>query len=61
MWVGLLKTPQLIARPSPLVTAGMIAIPVHFPQANPNRLRDRAARFDYVRVERIEGREPDAA
>jgi NADH-quinone oxidoreductase chain G len=51
---------EVIARPSPLVMSGMILIPAHFPQAHPNRLRDRAAKADYVRIERIEGREPDA-
>jgi anaerobic selenocysteine-containing dehydrogenase len=51
---------EVTARPSPLAARGMIVIPVHYPAANPNRLRDRNRRADYVRIERIEGRTPDA-
>lgn len=45
---------QVTARPSPLVSPGMIVIPVHYPQANPNVLCDRAEAADFVIVKRIE-------
>ncbi len=51
---------DVTARPSPLVARGMIVVPVHYPDANPNRLRDRNRAADYVRIERVKGKEKDA-
>jgi NADH-quinone oxidoreductase chain G len=50
---------EVTARPSPLVSRGMVVVPIHYPEANPNLLCDRAAKADFVSISRIEGRKPD--
>jgi len=41
---------EVTARPSPMVARGMVLVPVHYPQANPNVLCQREAQADYVRI-----------
>ena len=52
---------EVAAHPSPLVSRGMVVVPVHFPQANPNVLCKREAKADYVQVARLAGREADTS
>lgn len=50
---------EVTARLSPLVAAGMIVVPVHYPEANPNLLCQREAAADYVFVGVLADRAPD--
>jgi NADH-quinone oxidoreductase chain G len=50
---------ELLARLSPLVASGMIVVPVHYPQANPNALCQRDATADYVQIRVLADREPE--
>ena len=52
---------EVAAHPSPLVSRGMVVVPVHFPQANPNVLCKREAKADFVQVARLAGREADTS
>jgi len=59
-WVAL-KNPrgqiEVTVRISPLVSSGMIFVPVHHPGANPNQLRDRSRRMDRVNVVKTKARD----
>jgi NADH-quinone oxidoreductase chain G len=47
---------ELTARPSPLIVRGAVFVPVHHSSANPNELRDRGSRTDWVHIEKIADR-----
>lgn len=49
---------QVTVRKSPLVSAGMVFVPIHYPEANPNVLRARTRRVDRVNIVKVEGKAP---
>jgi anaerobic selenocysteine-containing dehydrogenase len=51
---------EVTVRKSPLISAGMVYVPIHHPGANPNVLRDRTKREDRVNVAKVEGRDCEA-